>query len=296
MKEIILITGDSGSLAKEVKKILSEDYFIRTLTTKKNKVNKKTVFYWDIDKEILDEDALKDCNHIIHLSGYPILKPWTQRNKELMYTSRVNGAKLLYEKCKKNNIKTFITASAIGYYGLTAEGCKDEVSIAGEDWLANLANDWELAADLFKNIGARVVKMRIPLLFSNESGFLKYTLLSMKLGLAVMLGNINNPVNWIHIKDAARFVSESINNSQFYGAYNLSNMRPTTQNEIVNFFKKEKYPYCIRIIIPIFLVKFFIGERSLILNTKTRLNTDKLRKMKFKNKYQKLEDLTTINK
>lgn len=294
MKEIILITGDSGSLANEVKKILSEHYHIRTLTTKKNKVNKKTVFYWDIDNEILDEDALKDCNHIIHLSGYPILKPWTQTNKELMYTSRVNGAKLLYEKCKKHNIKTFITASAIGYYGLNAEGCKDESSTVGEDWLANLANDWELAADLFKNIGSRVVKMRIPLLFSNDSGFLKHTLLSMKLGLALMLGNINNPINWIHIKDAARFVSESINNSQFYGAYNLSNMRPTTQNEIVNFFKKEKYPYCIRIIIPIFLVKIFIGERSLILNTKTRLNTDKLRKMKFKNKYQKLEDLTTI--
>ncbi len=295
MKDIILITGDSGSLTKEVKKVLSEQYIIRTLTTKKNKVNKKTVFYWDIDKEILDEDALKDCNHIIHLSGYPILKPWTQRNKELMYTSRVNGAKLLYEKCKKNNIKTFVTASAIGYYGLTAEGYKDESSTVGEDWLANLANDWESAADLFKKTGSRVVKMRIPLLFSNESGFLKYTLLSMKFGLAVMLGNINNPINWIHIKDAARFVSESINNSQFYGAYNLSNMRPTTQNELVNFFKKEKYPYCIRIIIPIFLVKIFIGERSLILNTKTRLNTDKLRKMKFKNKYQKLEDLTTIN-
>ena len=62
MKEIILITGDSGSLANEVKKILSEHYLIRTLTTKKNKVNKKTVFYWDIDNEILDairEDGLE---------------------------------------------------------------------------------------------------------------------------------------------------------------------------------------------------------------------------------------------
>ena len=45
MKEIILITGNSGLLANETIKLLSKDYQIRTLTTNFSNVNNNTVFY-----------------------------------------------------------------------------------------------------------------------------------------------------------------------------------------------------------------------------------------------------------
>ena len=74
MKEIILITGQSGDLAKVVKEKLSNKYQIRTLTTNKKKADNQSIFYWDIDKKYIKKKSLEKCNHIIHLSGYPIIK------------------------------------------------------------------------------------------------------------------------------------------------------------------------------------------------------------------------------
>ena len=154
MKEIILITGNSGLLANETIKLLSKDYQIRTLTTNFSNVNNNTVFYWNIDKNFLDDAALKDCKHIVHLAGYSILKPWTKRNKKRMYNSRIGGSKLLFNKCQELNIKpdTFITASAMGIYGIYATGTKSENSTIAKDWVAQMAKDWEDAADNFKKL------------------------------------------------------------------------------------------------------------------------------------------------
>ena len=92
-----------------------------------------------------------------------------------MYSSRINTANLLFEKCKALNIglKTFISASAMGYYGFGSEKEVDENSSAGNDWLANLVVDWESAASQFKNIGARIINLRISLMMDKKSGFLK---------------------------------------------------------------------------------------------------------------------------
>ena len=126
MKERIIITGYSGSLAKITIALLKDDYEIIGLTSNKKKVNNKDIFYWNTSTNEIDEKALENCKHIIHLAGYPILKRWTTKNKRLMHQSRIGAANLLFNKCKKLNISpvTFISASAIGIYGLNARGMK----------------------------------------------------------------------------------------------------------------------------------------------------------------------------
>ena len=80
-----------------------------------------------------------------------------------MHTSRIDAANLLFEKCKEINlqIKSFVLASAMGYYGLGLEKDVDENCPPGQDWLAKLVVDWESAANKFSEIGARVVSLRI---------------------------------------------------------------------------------------------------------------------------------------
>ena len=119
MKDRIIITGYSGSLARRTTELLKDDYEIIGLTSNKKNVNNKNIYYWNTATNEIDEKALENCKHIIHLSGYPILKRWTKKNKILMQKSRIGAANLLFNKCKKLNIspKTFISASAIGIYG-----------------------------------------------------------------------------------------------------------------------------------------------------------------------------------
>ena len=293
MKEIVLITGSNGGLATDVKKLLSKSYQIRSLTTKKQDVNGRTIFYWDINKKYIDIDALKGCNHIIHLSGYSILKPWTKKNRKLMYESRIGGAILLFNRCEELNIRpsTFISASASGIYGLREHGFKNEKDAVGIDWVANMVYDWEDSANKFQQLGSRVVQMRLSLILSKTYGLLRYNLLTMKYGIGVILGDNKNPINWIYISDVSNFILEAIKNDNYQGAYNLANGKIISQNSLVKTIKRKICPYALIIKIPIFIIKLFIGEKSLILNNKISLSVEKLNKTGFICKYNTIEDI-----
>jgi len=283
MKDRIIITGYSGSLAKRTTELLKDNYEIIGLTSNKKRVNNKNIYYWNTSTYEIDERALKNCKHIIHLSGYPILKRWTKRNKRLMHESRVSASNLLFNKCKELNISptTFISASAIGIYGLNARGIKSEKDKIGTDWIARMAAEWEESAMEFKKIGSRVVQMRISLLMNQETAFLKYNLLSMKLGIGVVIGSKKKNISWIHVDDAANFIKEAIAHENYKGAYNLATTKPISQEMFIKKIKERLFPYALIIKIPSFIIKLFLGKRTQIINTDVSINVDKLKKEGF---------------
>ena len=154
-----------------------------------------------------------------------------------------------------------------------------------------MAYDWESASNKFRKLGTRVIQMRISLLFSKTTGFLKYNLLSMKFGIGAILGDKESPVNWIHVNDVSRFILDSIKNKDYQGAYNLTNGNIISQNELIKTIKREKYPYALIVHIPISVIKIFIGEKSLILNNKITLSIKKLRQIGFSCKYNRIQDV-----
>ncbi|WP_435524337.1 NAD-dependent epimerase/dehydratase family protein [Chryseobacterium indoltheticum] len=80
MKEIVLITGASGAIARVLSKKLENQYSIRFLTRKKEAENE---FEWDLENQIVDENAFENVNHIIHLAGANISeKRWTEDRKK----------------------------------------------------------------------------------------------------------------------------------------------------------------------------------------------------------------------
>ena len=104
-KEIVLITGSNGSLAKHLTKFLKTKYIVRSLTSRKKSLINNNVFFWDPSNEILDTNALKGCSHIIHLAGFPILSKWTKKNKKLIYDSRIKSSRLIFNSHQKIRIK-----------------------------------------------------------------------------------------------------------------------------------------------------------------------------------------------
>ena len=299
MKERIIITGYSGSLAKITRELLKDDYEIIGLTSNKEKVNNKDIYFWNTSTNEIDEKALENCKHIIHLAGYPILKRWTKKNKILMHQSRIGAANLLFNKCKQLNIspKTFISASAIGIYGLNAIGIKSENDEIGIDWIARMASDWEESAQQFKQIGSRVIQMRISLLMNQETTFLKYNLLSMKLGIGVVIGSKEKKISWIHVDDAANFIKEAITNTNYEGAYNLATTEPISQGMFIQKIKEKLFPYALIIRMPFYLLRLFLGKRSQVINTNVSIDVDKLKKegfiWKFYNFNEVLEKVRT---
>ncbi len=276
--EKVLITGAGGALAKKVKKLLLKEGYAVVMLTSSIKRCDDSTFYWNIEKGEVDPKSLEHCKHIIHLSGYSIVKPWSSRNQKKMYDSRVKAAKLLFETCVINKIKlkTFISASAIGYYNSDSDELKDENDLSGENWLAKLARDWEASAYQFQKNNIRVVCMRISLLLDLKSGFLKPLILSAKLGLGTIFGKKSNIIEWIHINDAAKFVSFALNNSSVNGSYNLASYNKVTQLKLIQLIKKHYARYAMVITIPSFVLSIIFGKRAQILEGKTKVSVKKL--------------------
>ena len=292
MKEIVIITGASGNLAKSVAKKLEIDGFqVFFYSSNSMLVNNKNIFYWDIENGIFDKAPLVKCSHIIHLSGYGVINKWTQKNKKKMYVSRVDAANLLFHYCKekKINIKTFISASAIGYYGFDSVGIKEESDLPSNDWLSELAVDWEKSATNFKEINSRVIKLRISLIFTKLSGFLKPILLSMKFGVAPILGKRGQSFEWIHLDDLSSFILFSLKNKDVTGPYNLATESKTNQEEFLNIIKNKYFKYSLLLKIPTFILTLLLGQRRKILSTDIAVSVKKLMSTGFTFQYPNVD-------
>lgn len=291
----ILITGASGTLARKVKSNFEDQGFrVVVLTTNKEKANGFDVFYWDTSKGEIDENSVEGVQHIIHLSGFSIIKKWTKKNKQLMYDSRVKASALIHDACIKKGVrpKTFISASAIGYYGINDfKSLKKEEDMPADDWLAKMCVRWEDAADKFSEIGSRVVKLRISLLITKEAGFLVPTLLSMRLGGAAVFGTGKQPIEWIHIDDACQFIDYSIKNKKVEGAYNLGSNQKLTQYQFMKQIKSSIAPYAILFRIPSSILKIIFGPNSVILEGGCKMDMTKFNNSGYKLKYANLESL-----
>jgi len=292
MKEIVIITGASGNLAKSVAKKLEIDGFVVFFySSNLSTINNKNIFYWDIENGFFDKTPLANCSHIIHLSGYGVINKWTKTNKKKMYVSRVNAANLLFNYCKekKINIKTFISASAIGYYGFDSIGIKEESDLPATDWLAKLAVDWEKSATAFEEINSRVIKLRISLIFTKLSGFLKPILLSMKFGVAPILGRRDQSFEWIHLDDLSSFILFSLKNKNVTGSYNLATESKTNQEEFLNIIKNKYFKYSLLLKIPTFMLRLLLGQRRKILSTDIAVSVKKLMSTGFTFQYPNVD-------
>ena len=278
MSERVLITGYNGALAKRVAIILEKKFDLVFLTSNKKSVNNKNIFFWNIEEEYIDPLALKDCKHIIHLCGFNIMNRWSKKNRELMYSSRVLTANLLFKKCFELELKieSFIGASAMGYYGLNTIADVDESAENGSDWLAKLSLDWENAANQFNKIGSRIVNLRISLLMDLNSGFLKVTLLPLKIGITSIFTPAALVYSWIHIDDVAKFILYAIENNHVAGPYNMAVPNRQSQKELIKEIKSCVFPFAIIFPIPIFLMKLFLGGRSQVLSGGLYLKSDKI--------------------
>ena len=235
MKEIVLITGANGLVAKELSKKLEKEYTIRFLTRKKRTDNE---FEWDVKNQTIDEKALENVSHIIHLAGANISeKRWTDERKKELISSRVDSAGLILKTLRKNNIKlkSFISASGINYYGTeTTEKIFTENDGPGNDFLSEVVVLWERAADDFKeqNLAERVVKIRTAVVLSEKDGALKKMIPTIKMGIGSPLGSGKQYIPWIHIKDICSIYEFALKNSELDGAFNATSPEHTTNENL----------------------------------------------------------------
>jgi uncharacterized protein (TIGR01777 family) len=292
MKEIVLITGAGGMIAKKLSKKLEKEYTVRFLTRKKKHDND---FEWDIKNGIIDESALDNVSHIIHLAGANISeKRWTKERKRELISSRVDSAGLLLKTVKKKKVKlkSFISASGINYYGtVTTEKIYSENDPPGNDFLSEVVVLWERAADDFKeqNLAERVVKIRTAVVLSREDGALKKMVPTIQYGIGSPLGSGKQYMPWIHIEDICSIYEASLKDPAIDGAYNAVSPQHTTNENLTRKIAEVLHKPLFMPHVPAFVLKLIFGELADALLEGSRASSQKIQETGFKFKFPDLK-------
>tara|TARA_B100000945_G_scaffold256480_1_gene213900 strand:+ start:1939 stop:2835 length:897 start_codon:yes stop_codon:yes gene_type:complete len=291
VKEEILITGYNGSLAKQLSTTIDHSkYRIKYLTTQKSAC-KDNIFYWDISTNYINPQALANTHHIIHISGFSISNKWNAKNKKLMYDSRVKTSLLLYNRCIKMRInpKTFISISAMGYYGFKQNGLKTENDKPHDDWLSKLCVDWEKMADNFKKTGTRVCILRSSLIINKNAEIIQKTNIGFNIGLGLIFGSGQQQFPWIHIKDMSRFIVFIIENKNIQGVFNVASPEKISYQDFIKKIKLIKYPNSILLHVPEILLKLFIPKKKELILNNIKLCVKKMKSTGFFWEYETIE-------
>ena len=170
---------------------------------------------------------------VIHLSGESVAGRWTESKKRRIRDSRVISTRNLANAMAiaEKKPRTFVCASAIGYYGNRGDEVLTEESASGRGFLAEVSRGWEEATQPAVQAGIRVVNVRIGVVLSREGGALKQMLLPFRLGLGGRIGDGRQWFSWIHIEDLVAAVLHVMAHSELNGAVNMVSPNPVTHTD-----------------------------------------------------------------
>jgi len=209
----------------------------------------------------LDPEALEGFEAVIHLAGENIFGRWTAAKKKAIYDSRVGGAQTLSDAiagCQRAP-PTFLSASAIGYYGSRADEPLDEDSSNGEDFLAEVAREWEGATAAARRAGTRVVNLRFGVVLSTQGGALKKMLPPFRFGLGGRIGSGKQWFSWISIVDAIGAILFALDQERVRGPLNLVAPSPVTNGEFATTLGRVLHRPAI-FPVPIFIPSLVFGK------------------------------------
>jgi len=297
----ILITGGTGLVGKKLTQLfISKGYDIniltRTIPTKKAHQNIH-YFLWDVLAGTIDSKAVETADHIVHLAGAGVADArWTTKRKQEIVDSRVQSCQLILKALEtiNNNVKSIISASAIGWYGAdTPISLRDgfvETAPADTEFLGETCRLWESTMQPVLALNKRLVQLRIGIVLSNDGGALLEFKKPIKIGVAAILGSGKQVISWIHIADLCNLILYGIENNSMQGIYNAVAPETITNKALtLALAKKMCGQFFIPMHVPAFLLKIILGEMSIEVLKSATVNSFKTQSAGFHFNYPTID-------
>ncbi len=289
----ILVTGASGLVGSRLTELLLQKGHHVSHLGRSKRAGSVPSFVWDVESKSIDKKTLDGVDTIINLAGAGVAdRRWTTQRKKEILESRTHSTQLLFETLEKQNhsVKTFVSASAIGYYGF---GLHDEVfteeSKAGNDFLASVTKRWEEEADRIASLGVRVVKLRIGIVLSEKGGALAEMAKPVRFGVGSPLGTGKQYLSWIHIDDLCEMFIKATEDEKMQGVYNATTAWLTNADLTKAIAHVLKRPLWLPPV-PNFITKIILGEMAEIVLNGSKVSSGKIEATDFQFKYPRLDD------
>ena len=173
-------------------------------------------------------DSIEALDAWIHLGGVGIAdKRWSTKQKQAIRSSRIESTNRIIDLLGRLDQPppAFVSASGIGVFGDRGDEPLDESSstepaATGQDFLADVAREWEGAAMKFTQLDRRVAIARFGIVLHPRAGALPNILTPFRFGFGGPIGPGTQYWPWIHIDDAANMLLFLALRSECQGAFN----------------------------------------------------------------------------
>lgn len=226
-------------------------------------------------------EQIKACRAVINLAGADIAGArWSARRKQLLRDSRLQTTRRLCEwaGALAQPPELFLSASAIGYYGDTAEQAVDENSPSGGDFGAGLCRDWEAALALPEP--TRQVILRIGVVLGPGGGAVQRMLLPFRLGLGGPIGAGRQWMSWVAMEDLLRLMLAALEQPAYSGVYNAVAPAPVRNADFARSLGRVLHRPAI-LPLPAFVLRLLMGEMSSLLLGSQRVLPGRLQAQGF---------------
>ncbi len=277
----ILIAGGTGLIGTHLtQKLLAKGHQLSLLSRKKRNIKGVKNVQWDVNKGTIDDAAFENVDHIINLAGAGIADGrWTEKYKKILLDSRNKSADLFHDELNKRNIqlKSYVTASAIGYYGDRKDEWLKETSASnGKGFMVDCCEQWEAAGGQMKSVSDRLVTLRIGIVLSTQGGALTKMLPSYSAFVGSYFGNGQQYYSWIHIDDMVDLIIYSIENKELNGTYNAVSPNPVNNKIFAQAIGKALDKTALILPVPSFALRLAMGEMADVVLNSNRVSADKI--------------------
>ncbi|MGQ9487340.1 MAG: TIGR01777 family oxidoreductase [Armatimonadota bacterium] len=225
----VVVAGGTGFIGRAVcRELLRAGQEVTVLTRDASRASGRVpqgvkVAQWSPEQPEELREVLSAKDAVINLSGESVAaQRWTPEFKQKLVDSRVNSTRALVQgiRSAEPRPRVLVNASAVGIYGNRGEEELTESSSPGTGFLAELAIRWEQSADEARELGVRVVKLRIGIVLGEGGGALEKMLLPFRLFVGGPFGSGQQWFPWIHLDDVSGITLHALAHDTVDGAVN----------------------------------------------------------------------------
>lgn len=228
----ILLAGGSGFLGTHLRARLEQDGAdVYLLVRRPARTPAEST--WDPYAGVLDQGEVEAADVVINLAGSPTAgnphsKKWARDLRE----SRVRTTDVLARAiARAGGSPAYLAGNGISYYGDRGEELLTEGSDSrGDALLTQVTRDWQRATESAASAGARVCILRTAPVMDRRAAPLKQLLLAFRAGLGAQLGDGQQRMPMISLRDWVGAVS-FLTDSSVSGPVNLCCERQPTNRE-----------------------------------------------------------------
>lgn len=186
---------------------------------------------WHPNQGKINGQQLEGLDVVVHLAGESIASGrWTEEKKKKIRESRVKGTELLSSALARLSQppSTFISASAIGFYGSRGDELLTEESAPGNGFLPEVCIAWERATGQAEAKGIKTIHTRFGIILDENGGALERMLTPFRMGVGGKVGNGKQWMSWIALDDVISALRFLIDEPGSEGPLNLTAPDPVT--------------------------------------------------------------------